>query len=462
MSADSASLFGTNGEREQFASDREEFSRHDLDSSGGLSEEELRKVLVNKRYTPLREVLDEILDEIYDGDWDPESSELQFEEYFDFMLIFEQRDGFTKAQVRELRTVYDRFDEDNSGEVSVMECAELFRYVGYRVTLEDLRDHVMEVDENGSGQLDFREFLRLMRLYREKELHKIRTVFDKCKDQSRDQMPVRMLEKSLVGLGHDPPFQLLPGMEKQKYISFDDMVAIADSCRSAYVAKERKKAGFSDEEIEHFQEIYKRFDLNKNGEIDNLELQNILKEFGWQPRSREQQTELMNKIDNARALAREAGVQDVGSDGSPTLRFWTFIQLARMCKTEEDKASEAKLRELQHELKFTEGEVEDFRQVFRSWVKRSFELEGRSPPKPQDNVPETLSREMIRRLMRSLGTSLSPSISDVLDSKIQSLDEESRLETAELGFSAFLQLMRWTLDTNFAGVNDATASSTEE
>jgi len=435
----------------------DEFKKRDTDGSGGVSEKELRAILIEKKYTPLRTVLHEIFDDVYTGDWDPDSSELDFDEFFDFMLVFEQRDGFTKQEVEDLRKVYERFDEDNSGEVSAMECAELFRYVGYRVTLEDLRDYVSEVDENGSGQLDFREFLRLMRLFREKELKKMQAVYDQAAD-SDGLVQMNYLERMLMALGHDPPYDLPPGMQHEETVDFDGLVTVADSCRSAYVAKERKKAGFSDVEIENFKEIFWKFDLNKNGEIDNMELQGILKEFGWEPKSREQQQELMEKLDIARQLAREAGVEDVGQDGSPNVKFWSFIQLARMLRTQQDKDEERQLRELQAQLQFTEGEVEDFRQVFRSWVRRSANLEGKGE-KRNENAPETLSREMLRRLVRSLGISISPANGEKLDAKIQELDDENRLETAELGFAGFLQLMRWILDTDFAGIAAATATS---
>lgn len=449
----------TKVEQQENAEDQTEFAKHDLDNSGGISEAELRNVLIGKQYTPLRCVLDEIFDEIFDGEWDPETSELDFEEFFDFLLVFEQRDGFSKTEAKDLRRTYDRFDEDGSGEVSAMECADLFRYVGYRVTLDDLRDHVSQVDENGSGQLDFREFLRLMRLYREKELKKIKAAFEQYKDMQTGTASKDQLDAMLRALGNNPPFPAVPGLGEDDVVGFDDVVTVVDLCRSAYVAKERKKAGFSDEEIENFMDIYNRFDLNKNGEIDNMELQYILKEFNWEPKSREQQTDLMNKLDVARSLAREAGCTDVGPDGSPFLKFWSFIQLARMLRTEKEKEEEAALRALQAELRFSEGEVEDFRQIFRTWVRKSYEIEGKKPPKKQENVPETLSRDMVRRLIRSLGVSVTPLSADQLDKQVQELDSEGRTERAELLFPAFLRLMRWVLDTDFAGINDAAAKT---
>mmetsp|Transcript_138422 Transcript_138422/g.359726 ORF Transcript_138422/g.359726 Transcript_138422/m.359726 type:complete len:122 (+) Transcript_138422:3-368(+) len=118
---------------------------------------------------------------------------------------------------------------------------------------------------------------------------------------------------------------------------------------------------------------------------------------------------------------------------------------------------------LQKELRFSDGETEEFRQVFRYWVRLMRDLSESSPsstarPKSQQ-APEELSRDGVRRLVRSLGVSISPINADALDIQIQSLDEENRLETAMLPFNAFLRLMRWLLDTNFAGINEAAAGN---
>merc|ERR1711920_576614 len=79
------------------------------------------------------------------------------------------------------------------------------------------------------------------------------------------------------------------------------------------------------------------------GEIDNMELTELLQEFGWQPKSKAAQGELMKKLDVARALAREAGIQDVGEDGSPCIKFWSFVQLARMQKRKSSGRQEVRL-----------------------------------------------------------------------------------------------------------------------
>mmetsp|Transcript_106574 Transcript_106574/g.339959 ORF Transcript_106574/g.339959 Transcript_106574/m.339959 type:complete len:965 (-) Transcript_106574:61-2955(-) len=451
-----AASFLTPAERAGGVEDAKQFDSADADHSGGISERELRKVLKSKSYTPLRSVLDEIFAEVYPDDWDEDDSELDFDQFFDFMLVLNRRDGFMMRECEELRKTYERFDEDDSGEVSAMEVAALFRHVGYRVNLEDIRDEVSQVDANGSGQLDFREFLRLMRLYREKELDRVKKAFEKNRDTSTGSLPLKMLDQVLEALGNEAPFPDYPHTED---LSFDDLVDIVDSCRSSFVAKERKKAGFSDVELEEFEALFHRFDKDHSKTIDNKELQGILKEFGWEPRTREEQQELISKLDMARQLAREAGVDDESENGSPDVKFWAFVQLIRMLRTDEDKAEEKKVLKVMQELRFSEGETEEFRQVFRSWVRRATELAGEKEAvgKGASTAAETIGRDGVHRLVRSLGISINPANKDVLDQRVSSLDEQGRQETARLDFCSFLRLMRWLLDSDFAGINDAAA-----
>merc|ERR1712217_677287 len=141
----------------------------------------LRRVMTDMRYTPLKQNIEEIFSEVIEEGWTADT-ELDFNEFFDFMLILRQREGFLKQQVEEMRAVFTRFDNDGSGEISALELSDLFRHLGYSANLDDIHIFVRQVDENNSNQLDFREFLRLMRLHREQELANVREEFDSHAD----------------------------------------------------------------------------------------------------------------------------------------------------------------------------------------------------------------------------------------------------------------------------------------
>merc|ERR1740121_1949534 len=101
-----------------------------------------------------------------------------------------------------MRNTFLRFDEDGSGETETLELGEVFRHLGYSVNIDDLHVFVKQVDVNGSGELDFREFLCLMRMHREKELVKIRDTFDAHKNAITSLLAYKDVVKALDALDY--------------------------------------------------------------------------------------------------------------------------------------------------------------------------------------------------------------------------------------------------------------------
>jgi len=408
---------------------REAFQKFDTDGSGLISETELRAALKSMGYTPLKQNIDEMLSEV-DKD---KNSELDFGEFFDFMLIMQRREGFQKAVVDQMRRLFLRFDEDDSGEIDALELADLFRELGYKATLEEIHVFVLQVDSSGNNQLDFPEFMRLMRLYREEELRKMLAAFVEYAGDEHGRLAGLDLKCALEDLGHEVPGSIA---RSKRALDFDTFVQRADQCRAALVAKEKKKAGFSDQKIAHFEELFTQFDRDRSGEIDNAELMALLKEFNWEPKSREEQQELIKKLDTARSRAREAGVEGVTQDGPIT--FWTFVQLARILETEHDHAEEVKMKNLLAELKFTQKEVEEFRAIF---VEKKKALASDA-----DEEVEGLPRQAIRRLLYLIGIEVKGEKKTMLD---QELEKLGCPEGGFLDFSGFLRLMRWLMESGW-------------
>ncbi|CAK0900109.1 unnamed protein product [Prorocentrum cordatum] len=159
-------------EQEQY---RKEFVKHDANNSGHIEMEELQDCLRNLGHEPTRGVIVEVLKEV---DFE-EDGTLDMEEFYNFMLVFRDREGFQNAELVEMRQVFCKFDEDQSESISVHELGAMLRYMGHSVTMGDLHMLIGQVDVDRSGDLDFREFLRLMRLHRKGELHRLRQIFEK-------------------------------------------------------------------------------------------------------------------------------------------------------------------------------------------------------------------------------------------------------------------------------------------
>jgi len=166
-----------------------------------------------------------------------------------------------------------RFDEDDSGQINIMELGEMLRHMGYCEDQDEMHGLVLQVDENRNGQLDFREVLRLMRLFRERECAKLRSVFVEAKgdagktlsrrrSRSGNVVPCRdgtltvsQREEALETSGLEVSSEVIDACSS-KDLDLDTFVGICDSCRAEYVRKPRRQAGFSDNEITDLRMIF--------------------------------------------------------------------------------------------------------------------------------------------------------------------------------------------------------------
>lgn len=70
--------------------------------------------------------------------------------------------GLSAAEVKEFRELFNLLDKDGGGSISKDELAELMSTLGIKATPEEVEMMVREVDEDGSGEIDFGEFCRVM------------------------------------------------------------------------------------------------------------------------------------------------------------------------------------------------------------------------------------------------------------------------------------------------------------
>lgn len=158
------------------------FEEHDKDGQGSLSLKELIPVLQTLGREPTtviqREKLTTLLAEVdEDG-----SGEIDFGEFLQLMRRFieeaeqEQlrkekqvlgRTGFSEQEAAQWRDVFLKFDDDDSGEFDHQEGKKLFQAVGVSLNDRSMHEQYMAifkaVDIDQNGQIDFPEFLLMMR-----------------------------------------------------------------------------------------------------------------------------------------------------------------------------------------------------------------------------------------------------------------------------------------------------------
>eukprot|EP00069_Balaena_mysticetus_P009515 bmy_06262T0 len=74
----------------------------------------------------------------------------------------EARSYLSEEMIAEFKAAFDMFDADGGGDISVKELGTVMRMLGQTPTKEELDTIIEEVDEDGSGTIDFEEFLVMM------------------------------------------------------------------------------------------------------------------------------------------------------------------------------------------------------------------------------------------------------------------------------------------------------------
>merc|ERR1711874_953927 len=69
--------------------------------------------------------------------------------------------GLAADEIKGLKTCFDLFDTKKVDFLSADDLGEIMRAMGFRPTEEELKDLLLEIDEDGSGEIEFAEFCQL-------------------------------------------------------------------------------------------------------------------------------------------------------------------------------------------------------------------------------------------------------------------------------------------------------------
>jgi len=458
----------------EIAEYRREFKKADPDLSGKLDCDEIAVVIKNLGYTPLRSV---VLDMLEEFDTDKEG-QLDFDEFVNMMEVFRRTDGFNRENVTEMQDTFKLFDPKCLGEVGVLQVAAILRYMGYNVELEQAESYVKAVDFNGSDSLDFREFLRLMRLHREERLALLKDVFFKCCDPATLRLSQSGVKDALNKLGHKISGTMLgaflSGMEDSKSLDLDGFVQVADGCRKFIIRKTRKQASFLDEEVETFAHAFRKYDVDNSGDISRKEMNALITDLQIEMKTVDDQQFYINLLEESRQSALKGGVsQEEVGDKDTGITFWTFVHFLRQCQTQEDMK---KVRNMNvNGNNFSKDQLEELQFVFGGWLEKAAKKAGfinndedDDPNSSGSDLNESsddevevnpkdklLPMKMLWKLLHRLGVSLTPTHKEQLKGKI-GLDPESNipadLRRTAIDHDGFIRLLTWMLDSNFANL----------
>ncbi|CAD5119994.1 DgyrCDS8577 [Dimorphilus gyrociliatus] len=107
-------------------------------------------------------------------------------------------ESLTDEQIAEFREAFQVFDKDGNGSISTKELGMVMRSLGQNPTEQDLMEMINEVDIDGSGAVDFSEFVNMMAKKMNKsdsdeEVKEAFRVFNSVKDGAIDVTELRMV-----------------------------------------------------------------------------------------------------------------------------------------------------------------------------------------------------------------------------------------------------------------------------
>lgn len=136
---------------------REAFDLFDKDRSGAISKNELRTVMQNLGMNPSDKDLMDMIDE-HDTD---KSGQIEFEEFCKMMCRAKQEDE-SGDNTENLKAAFRTFDKDGSGFISADELRQVMTQLGQCLGDDEVDAMIQEADEDGDGQINYEEFVRMM------------------------------------------------------------------------------------------------------------------------------------------------------------------------------------------------------------------------------------------------------------------------------------------------------------
>lgn len=423
----------------------------------------LNEVLRLFGYKLRRPVLEELLREVTsDG-----NSHIHFYEFCSLIALLKGRDGFLAQELDEFQAIFDKFDEEGSGSLSVGHLENLMRELGFRVSTNRLQEMLLEVDDDNSGSLDYQEFVRLLQLHFKAEDDRLSDIFNQLAILGKlGSSNIWSAVEMAVGEDIDDDMQEQAlSVEPKKVFDYQDFRVLAERVRRMLLDVQQRQAGFTNDEMVTLRELFRHYDLDGSGGIDAAEAQSFLHDFGISCESKEDQKRLVGLIDSARASASNAAVD---SDDSPKagcqkkktdLTFMEIVHLVRLLKNEQMNSGEQQKQRFVNELGFSKEEGVEFLRIFMMWARRGSFAMGKNVKTLKmstDSEESTvlLSHDKFVQLVLSLEVQIYPQEKDMLLQKLQSVGNGEGLS-----FEGFLVMMRWLLDQDFCGIKHATANT---
>ncbi|CAK0904675.1 unnamed protein product [Prorocentrum cordatum] len=391
---------------------------------------------------------------------------LDFHALVQFLAAARRTHGFSRTERQELSSAFESFDYEGTGELNHPQVLDLLRHLGNTTSFEEANSMINRVDFNANGSMDIDEFLRLMRLMREQDVECALRVFNGLSNRN-GRLPAGSVKDALAKLQLFPQIAMIAELlqDMPAELSFTSFMRLHDQCRFRMNFDFRKRGGFSEDTVLEIAELW-----NCGGPSRQFatvgELLWMLSDSYMVPVSTsEGRDKLLRRVQAAREAAVDAGVpeEEVSRGGTTDIGFYTFVHMIRGMTRETEQEVHTREKEAVAFAQFSTSEAAEFRRIFCDYAERD---SGRATW----NQLVARKRQCVDKLLARL--TKVPAISElelpillksigvkVPSSKLQELkqflaENRSRVEAEKntIQFATFLRLLRWMLDTDFAGI----------
>ncbi|XP_033231450.1 troponin C, isoallergen Bla g 6.0201-like [Belonocnema kinseyi] len=134
------------------------FNAFDIEKKGTIKTDQITVIFSMMGKTISSEILDEAIAEA-----DPFSAgELEFEEFATLAAKFIEEDQDEQATLAELKEAFRLYDKEGNGYITTEVFRDILHELDENLSPEELDMMIEEIDADGSGTLDFDEFLEAM------------------------------------------------------------------------------------------------------------------------------------------------------------------------------------------------------------------------------------------------------------------------------------------------------------
>ena len=114
-----------------------------------------------------------------------------------------KKPGLSEEQIEEIREAFNLFDTDHSGNIDYRELKAAMRALGFEVKKEELKKMITDVDSDGSGSIEFPEFLEMMtaKMGPSDTREELQKVFDSFDSDKTGQISFANLKRIAKELG---------------------------------------------------------------------------------------------------------------------------------------------------------------------------------------------------------------------------------------------------------------------